>query len=130
MALTDTKAKQAKPKDKTYRLSDERGMYLEITKAGGKYWRLKYRYGGKEKRLAIGVYPEVSLKQARDLRDAARIQLKDGIDPSAHKRAMKHTQGDQVANSFKAVAKEWYKQEKAHWSESHASRVSRALRTR
>ena len=127
MALTDTKAKQAKAKDKTYRLSDERGMYLEITKTGGKYWRLKYRYGGKEKRLALGVYPETSLKKARDLRDAARIQLKDGIDPSAHKRMMKHTQGDQAANSFQAVAKEWYKKEKPHWSDSHSSRVLRAL---
>lgn len=128
MPLTDTKAKQAKPKDKTYRLSDERGMYLEITKAGGKYWRLKYRYGGKEKRLALGVYPEVSLKKARDLRDAARIQLKDGIDPSAHKRAMKTSQGDQAANSFEVVANEWYAKEKPHWSDSHSSRVLRALK--
>ena len=127
MALTDTKAKQAKVKEKTYRLSDERGMYLEVSTTGSKYWRLKYRYGGKEKRLAIGVYPEVSLKKARDLRDAARIQIKDGIDPSAHKRAMKHTQGDQAANNFQAVAKEWYKKEKPHWSDSHASRVLRAL---
>ncbi len=127
MPLTNIDAKNAKPKDKTYRLSDERGMYLEITKTGGKYWRLKYRYGGKEKRLALGVYPEITLKKARDLRDKARLQLKDGIDPSAYKRATKGTQSDQAANSFQVVATEWYAKEKPHWSESHAKRVLRAM---
>ena len=127
MPLTDTQARQAKAKDKTYRLSDERGMYLEITKAGGKYWRLKYRYSGKEKRLALGVYPEVSLKKARSRRDDARSQLQDGIDPSAHKRAVKNTQSDQAANSFEIVAREWHSKEIPTWSESHSKRVLRSL---
>ena len=65
MPLTNTKIRAAKPADKTYRLSDEKGMYLEVTKAGGRYWRMKYRHLGKEKRLALGVYPETSLAQAR-----------------------------------------------------------------
>ena len=127
MPLTDTQARQAKAKDKTYRLSDERGMYLEITKAGGKYWRLKYRYAGKEKRLALGVYPEISLKKARTLRDDARSQLQAGIDPSAHKRATKHAQTDQATNSFEIVAREWHTKEIPHWSESHSKRVLRSL---
>ena len=102
-------------------------MYLEITKAGGKYWRLKYRYAGKEKRLALGVYPEVSLKKARALRDDARSQLQAGIDPSAHKRATKDAQSDQAANSFEIVAREWHTKEISHWSESHSKRVLRSL---
>ena len=127
MPLTDTKAKQAKAEAKSYRLSDERGMYLEVSTSGSKYWRLKYRYSGKEKRLALGVYPEVSLKKARDLRDAARSLLKDGIDPSAHKRATKEAKSNQAANSFQIVASEWYAKEKPHWSESHTKRVLRIL---
>ena len=75
MPLTDAKVRAAKPKSKTYRLSDERGMYLEVTPKGGKYWRFKYRVLGREKRLAIGVYPTVSLSEARKSRDEARLCL-------------------------------------------------------
>jgi hypothetical protein len=89
MSLTIVAINHAKPKDKTYRLYDEKGLYLEVTKAGGKLWRLKYRFGGKEKRLAIGTFPEISLKDARAARDAARTQLSAGIDPSEYKRLMK-----------------------------------------
>ncbi len=108
MALTDPKVRQAKPKEKTYKLSDEKGMYLEITPKGQKYWRLKYRYGGKEKRLALGVYPDISLKKARKKRDEARELLSKGIDPSAAKRAAKHQQHESEANCFTAIANEWY----------------------
>ena len=76
MALSNTAINNAKPKDKNYRLYDEKGLYLEVTKAGGKLWRLKYRFGGKEKRLAIGSYPERGLKSAREARDEARAQLR------------------------------------------------------
>ena len=89
MSLTIVAINHAKPKDKTYRLYDEKGLYLEVTKAGGKLWRLKYRFGGKEKRLAIGPYPEISLKDARAARDAARAQLAAGTDPSEYKKLMK-----------------------------------------
>ena len=91
MSLTIVTINHAKPKGKPYRLYDEKGLYLEVTKAGGKLWRLKYRFGGKEKRLAIGPYPEISLKDARAARDAARAQLAAGTDPSDYKKLMKAT---------------------------------------
>ena len=80
--LTDTAIRNAKPGEKPVKLFDERGLYLEISPTGGKWWRLKYRFDGKEKRLSLGVYPDVSLKDARDRRDAARKLVADGIDPS------------------------------------------------
>lgn len=89
MSLTIVAINHAKPKKKTYRLYDEKGLYLEVTKSGGKLCRLKYRFGGKEKRLAIGTYPEISLKDARAARDAARTQLAAGTDPSEYKKLMK-----------------------------------------
>ena len=75
MALSNAAITNAKPKDKSYRLYDEKGLYLEITKAGGKFWRRKYRFGGKEKRLAIGSHPEIDLRAALEARDQARTQL-------------------------------------------------------
>lgn len=86
MPLTDITAKSAKSADKEYKLSDEKGLYLLIHPNGSKYWRLKYRFADKEKILALGVYPEVSLKEARDKRDTARQLLRDGIDPSKAKK--------------------------------------------
>ena len=87
MPLTDTAIQNAKPSTKTVKLFDERGLYLEISPAGGKWWRLKYRFDGKEKRLSLGVYPDVSLKDARDRRDQARKLVADGVDPSEHRKA-------------------------------------------
>ena len=84
--LTVAAAKQASPKDKPYRLYDEKGLYLEVRPNGSKYWRLKYRYAGKEKRLALGVYPEVTLKRAREKQLDARRLLSDGEDPGERKR--------------------------------------------
>lgn len=75
MPLTDIKIRQAKPRDKAYKLSDEKGLYLEISPAGGRWWRLKFRFDGKEKRLSLGVYPDVSLASARERRDEARKLL-------------------------------------------------------
>ena len=89
MPLTATAIKQAKPKDKPYKLSDEKGMYLLINPKGAKYWRMKYRYSGKEKTLALGVYPDISLTKAREKRQAAREKITDGIDPSVAKRLKK-----------------------------------------
>ena len=80
--LTDTTCKNAKAKDNPYKLTDEKGMFLLVNPNGSKYFRLKYRIDGKEKLLALGVYPETSLKQARDKREEARQKLADGIDPS------------------------------------------------
>jgi hypothetical protein len=125
--LTDTAARQAKLKEKSYRLSDEKGLYLEIHPNGSKYWRMKYRYAGKEKRLAFGVYPEVSLKRAREKRSDARDLLADGVDPSEVRRAEKLRKKTLAADSFGAIGTEWFEKEKPHWSQSHTKRVERVL---
>ncbi len=128
MALTDTKAKQAKPKPKDYKLSDEKGLYLLVKKNGQKNWRLKYRFAGKEKTLAFGVYPEVSLKSARLKRDKARLQLdENGIDPGAAKRAEKEALVEAGTNSFKVIALEWFNTKMKTKSQSHQDRTLRAL---
>jgi integrase len=110
MPLNDPTIKNAKPTGKAYRLSDEKGLYLEVSPNGGKWWRLKYRFDGKEKRLSLGTYPEVGLKLARERRDEARKQLADGIDPSIHRQATKATRSDRAANSFEVLAREWHQQ--------------------
>ena len=125
--LTDTAAKQAKPSEKPYRLSDEKSLYLEVHPNGSKYWRLKYRYAGKEKRLALGVYPEVSLKRAREKRSEARELLADGLDPGEAKRAERLRRKALASDSFGAIAKEWFEKQRIHWSESHIERVQRAI---
>lgn len=121
--LTALKVKQAKPREKPYKLSDSEGLYIEVMPTGSKYWRLKYRIAGKEKRLAIGVYPEISLLEARDAKAVARKQLRDGIDPSFAKKAKRMILDDQAADSFGSVAEEWYQRQLAEWSPSYSSRV-------
>lgn len=111
MALTDIACRKAAPKDRPYRLADEAGLYLEVMPNGSKYWRMKYRYGGKENRLAFGVYPEVNLREARDRREAARRQLRDGVDPGAARKAAKVSEAG--AESFETIAREWLEQTKA-----------------
>lgn len=108
-ALTDVAARNAKPKDKPYKLAAGGGLYLEVMPNGSKYWRMKYRFAGREKRLAVGVYPEVTLREATVRRDQARADLRDGRDPSAEKRVAKQRQKVAHANSFEAVAREWLK---------------------
>lgn len=127
MKLTDTKIRQAKPKEKDYKLSDGRGLFLLIKKAGSKYWRLKYRYAGKEKLLAIGVYPEVTLKKARKATDDARELLDQGIDPSQHKQSNQAKQIEAHQNNFEAVAREWHQQQQVKWSDGYAAKVLRAM---
>jgi len=125
MPLTDTAVRNAKPGEKTIKLFDERGLYLEVSPAGGKWWRLKYRFDGKEKRLSLGVYPDVSLKDARERRDAARKLLADGTDPSENRKAQKSARADRVANSFEVVAREWYAKYSATWAKDHGNRIIR-----
>jgi integrase len=127
MPLSDRQIKAAKPRDKVYRLSDERSLYLEITPAGGKYWRMKYRIHGKEKRLAIGVYPDVSLAEARAQRDNARKLLTQGIDPSTEKKARKQSGREAAENSFEVVAREWFSVRMTDMSDGHQKRTIRAL---
>ena len=123
MALTDTAIRQAKPRDKQYKLSDERGLFLLVHPNGGKYWRLKYRIGGTEKTLALGVYPDIGLKKARQARDDARKLLATGDDPVAVRKAEK--QAD--AMTFKAVAKKWFTHWKPGVTESHAASIWQRL---
>ncbi|MHB8347068.1 MAG: tyrosine-type recombinase/integrase [Acidiferrobacterales bacterium] len=123
--LTDTAVRQAKVHEKAAKLFDERGLYLEVTPTGGKWWRLKYRFNDKEKRLSLGVYPDVSLKEARDRRDAARKLLTDGIDPSENRKAQKAVKQDRAANSFEVIAREWYAKHAPNWADHHGERIIR-----
>ncbi|MEW6489347.1 MAG: integrase arm-type DNA-binding domain-containing protein [Thermodesulfobacteriota bacterium] len=127
MPLTDTAIRNAKPATKPRKLSDERGLYLEVAPSGGKWWRLKYRFGGKEKRLSLGVYPDVGLKDARDRRDDARKLLANGIDPGAVRKAEKAAGTVRAANSFEVVAREWYAKFSPGWVPSHGGRILRRL---
>ncbi|KGD46456.1 integrase [Burkholderia ubonensis] len=112
MPLTDTAIRNAKPADKPVRLFDGGGLYLEIAPSGGKWWRLKYRFGGKEKRYSLGVYPEVPLAAARKRRDEAREKLAAGIDPGEAKKAEKRASLFAAAHSFEIVARGWMDERK------------------
>lgn len=125
MPLTDAACRSAAPQNKPRKLSDGGGLYLEVTPTGAKYWRQKYRIGGKEKKLALGVYPEVSLKAAREKRAAARLQLAAGIDPSAAKKAAKVA--DAEGDSFEAIAREWHAKFSDGWTAGHSDRILRRL---
>lgn len=127
MPLTDTAIRRAKAARKTQRLFDERGLYLEISASGGKWWRYKYRYDGKEKRLSLGVYPDVTLAAARERRDDARKQLANGIDPGAARMAQKAAKAERAANSFEVIAREWHAKRAPNWAPGHASKVIERL---
>lgn len=127
MPLTDTAIKNAKPADKPVRLFDGGGLYLEVAPSGGKWWRLKYRFGGKEKRISLGVYPDVPLKEARERRDKARALLEAGADPGEAKKAEKRAAQLSTENSFEAVAREWHAKYTPSWSDSHGARLLRRL---
>lgn len=122
--LTDTKCKNATSGSRTIRkLADTGGLYLWVYEDGRKYWRFRYWQAGKEKSLSLGVYPAISLKAARTRRDAERSRLNDNLDPSAERRAAKVRVKLAAANSFEAVAREWYEKQKGTWKPSHASDV-------
>jgi integrase len=125
--FTDARYRGAKPSEKPYRLYDGSGLYLQVMPEGGKYWRWKYRLDGKEKVLALGVYPDVSLKSARERRDEARALLVDGIDPSLHRQAAKAARAVAAANTFEAVAREWYEKMVPTWNAAHGDRIIRRL---
>ena len=124
MALTDIKVRTAKPTDKQYKLTDGNGMHLLVHPNGSRYWRLQYRFGGKQKMLALGVYPEVSLADARARRDEARKLLANGIDPGDKKKNDKVEQEE--ARTFEQLAIEWHATNKK-WSEEHSRRVLKSL---
>ncbi|OGS93311.1 MAG: integrase [Gallionellales bacterium GWA2_59_43] len=121
MKLTNTAVLKAKPEAKPYKMADGGGMYLEVMPNGSKYWRLKYRIAGKEKRLALGVYPDTSLANARGRRDDARKLLANGSDPGAVKQAQKRQAKISAANSFEAIAREYHALKTPMWSDHHAT---------
>lgn len=127
MALSVKEIENAKPGSKPIRLFDGGGLYLEIAPSGGKWWRLKYRFGGKEKRLSLGVYPDVPLKSARSKRDDTRTLLADGVDPGAQRKAEKQAKAVEGSNTFEALAREWMATRGKEWTESYASKTKSAL---
>ena len=128
MPLTDTTCRNAKPgpDGKPIKLTDKKWLYLLVNNAG-KYWRMNYRFVGKQKTLALGVYPEISLKDARERRDEARRLLNEGIDPCAHRKAQKAVKVRLSANSFEAIAREWFAKYEPTWAASHSSKIMRRL---
>ena len=129
MPLTDNFCKNVKPLEKGKRYFDSGGLYLEVTVKGKKYWRLKYRFDGKEKLLSLGVYPKITLKEARDKREEAKKLLLSGTDPSQQRKEEKLVEKLETSNSFKEIAIEWHSKQKPSWTEKHAKNVLKRLET-
>lgn len=127
MKLTDISCRSAKPKEKPYKKSDGGGLYLYVKPDGAKYWRLKYYYLGKEKLMALGIYPLISLQEAREKRDTAKRLLDKGQDPNSVKRERKRQTLERHKNTFEAVAREWHENQLAKWSEPHGHNVMRRM---
>jgi integrase len=122
MPLTDTVIRNAKSKERPYKIFDEKGLYLLVNKVG-KYFRFDYRYAGKRKTLALGVYPDVKLAKAREKRDEARKLLQNGVDPAQYRKETKAMRKQQAANSFEAVAREWFTKYNHIWTEGHSKTI-------
>ena len=129
MKLVHKTCETSKPRDKTYRLSDGQNLYLEIRPKGSKYWRYKYRYGGKEKLLALGVFPSVGLQEARLEREKARNMLSRNIDPAVHKKENHLKAISESENTFEKLALEWHEQWKQNKTEKHALAILSRLKT-
>lgn len=127
MALTNIQINKAKPRNKPYKLSDAGGMYILIHPNGSKYWRLKYRLHGKEKAFALGVYPNIPLVEARELREKVKKEIKAGVDPVRKRREQKYHALLESKNIFEALVKEWHEQQRNIWSLKHAERVIKSL---
>src|ERR1019366_7092855 len=116
MSLSDAKVRNAKPRTKPYKIADGEGLFLLIAPSGSKYWRLRYFFAGKEKLLALGVYPEVNLADARERRAQARKVLAAGGDPGDAKKEAKRLATFRSANAFEVVAREWFEKRKHEWA--------------
>ena len=125
--LTERAIQNFKPQSNTKRLFDAGGLYLEVSPSGSKWWRLKYRFNGKEKRLALGVFPRITLKEARAARDDARRMLDKGNDPAVARRAEKAARSGLDSESFEGVAREWYGKFSPNWAPTHADKILRRL---
>jgi integrase len=127
MALTEIQARTAKPKDKPFLMAVGKGLTLLVNPNGSKLWRYRYRVDGKPKTLSLGAYPELSLKEAGEKRDAARKLLAAGVDPSAARKADKRERKIRAANNFDAVAREWVAAQRSRWTPGHADQVLKSL---
>ena len=127
MALSDTAIRKIKPTEKPYKVADEKGLHLLVSTTGGKLWRMKYRFEGKEKLLSFGAYPDVPLIRAREKRDDARRLLADGIDPSEHRKVHKAMRAEVAGNTFEAVAREWFSKELPGWAPAQAVKMTGIL---
>ena len=123
MPLTDTAVRNAKPGEKPVKMFDERGLFLIVTPAGGKWWRLRYKFDGKEKLLSLGTYPDISLKDARDRRDEARKLIANVIDPGENRKTQKAAKVERAANSFEVIAREWFAKNRESWAASHSDKI-------
>jgi len=123
MSLNAKSVEAARLRSKDYKKYDEKGLYLLVKANGSKYWRLRYRFEGKEKLLALGVYPKISLSKAREKQENAFKLLDKDIDPSAYKKQKNDEKKLKNKNTFEAVAREWYGEEKKRWTDHHATRV-------
>lgn len=123
MALTVVQVKNAKPKEKPYKLADERGLYLLINPNGSKLWKFKYRFAALEKKLSLGAFPTVTLAAARDAREEAKKQLSKNIDPGVLKNSIKRSTKAAAENSFEAIAREWHAKFNNKWGKSHRERI-------
>src|ERR1700676_2900523 len=119
MPLNEFVIRTTKPAEKPIRLADGKGLFLHIQPNGSRWWRIRYFYDLVEKTLSLGVYPDVSLKQARERREALRQQLADGIDPGSVRKAKKRAR----AHTFEAVAREWHQQRVASWSKGYGTQL-------
>lgn len=127
MPLNELAIKHKKPAEKPFKLTDEKGLFLLIHPNGSKYWRFKYRIAGKEKLLAFGVYPDVSLAEARNRRDKARTLLANGVDPGVVRQASKQAARAATENSFESIAREWLAKQSSRWVPRQAERMMRRL---
>jgi hypothetical protein len=122
---TRIKIESVKPSSKRQRIFDGRGLYLEIAPSGGRWWRFKYRFAGKEKRISLGVYPEIGIKEARERRDDARKKLAANIDPGAQRKAEAIALVENKENTFKAIAEEWIRLNANKWSTANTYKITR-----
>ncbi|MFZ0338889.1 MAG: Arm DNA-binding domain-containing protein, partial [Terracidiphilus sp.] len=128
MPITHVAIVNAKPREKPYRLFDGRGLYLEISPSGGRWWRFKYRFDGKEKRLSLGVYPDVSLKEARDHLDDVRRKLRAGIDPGKERKTQGMVfQAPPSGATLETIAREWFAKHSPAWAPGHGDKIIRRL---
>ena len=125
--LTRLQIEAIRSPPKTLRLYDGRGLYIEFSPSGGRWWRLKYRFKGKEKRISLGVYPDTGIKEARDKREAARQQIAAGMDPGQQRKAERQTLTEQTQNTFEAIVREWFAMVSPTWVKSHSGKIIRRL---